>query len=229
MAAAKASADPCLDIAGSTMVATMARNGTDFGIRVAGLGERWFTAPVSTPEASTFWFTAADANPDMGDSAIVRRWGSALRHGRLAPRWSASSARAGCVDAVRGHGGDGRDHARGASPLPHPHAGRARHARGNPMSESRGDGHRAPHQYGHRRPGAAGRGRSAPAWPAWLQLACFEQALDAIARERYRMREPLDLLPRDCALPDGTRRGPRLLATALSVVLRPRRPSDPGV
>jgi hypothetical protein len=76
MAAAKAAADPCLEIPGSTMVATMARNGTDFGVRVAGLGDRWFTAPVNTPEGLYFpGFTAADANPDMGDSAIVETVG----------------------------------------------------------------------------------------------------------------------------------------------------------
>jgi hypothetical protein len=76
MAAAKASADPCLEVAGSTMVATMARNGTDFGIRVAGLGPRWFTAPVNTPQGLYFpGFSAADANPDMGDSAIVETVG----------------------------------------------------------------------------------------------------------------------------------------------------------
>src|SRR6185295_10936816 len=76
MAAAKAAADPCLEILGSTMVATMARNGTDFGVRVAGLGDRWFTAPVNPPEGLYFpGFTAADANPDMGDSAIVETVG----------------------------------------------------------------------------------------------------------------------------------------------------------
>jgi len=76
MAAAKACADPCLGIEGSTMVATMARNGTDFGIRVAGLGDRWFTAPVNTPEGLYFpGFGPPDANPDIGDSAIVETVG----------------------------------------------------------------------------------------------------------------------------------------------------------
>ena len=76
MAAAKACADPCIGIADSTMVATMARNGTDFGIRVAGLGDRWFTAPVNTPEGLYFpGFGPADANPDIGDSAIVETVG----------------------------------------------------------------------------------------------------------------------------------------------------------
>jgi hypothetical protein len=76
MAAAKSCADPCLGIEGSTMVATMARNGTDFGIRVAGLGDRWFTAPVNVPDGLYFpGFGPADANPDIGDSAIVETVG----------------------------------------------------------------------------------------------------------------------------------------------------------
>jgi hypothetical protein len=58
------------------MVATMARNGTDFGIRVAGLGDRWFTAPVNQPHGLYFpGFGPGDANPDIGDSAIVETIG----------------------------------------------------------------------------------------------------------------------------------------------------------
>jgi hypothetical protein len=76
MAAGKALADPAGGVAGSTLVTTMARNGTDFGIRVSALGERWLTAPVNTPEGLYFpGFGPADANPDMGDSAIVETVG----------------------------------------------------------------------------------------------------------------------------------------------------------
>ena len=76
MAAGKAATDPCLTIADSTLVAAMARNGTDFGIRVAGLGDRWFTAPVEMPKGLYFpGFGPEDANPDMGDSAIVETIG----------------------------------------------------------------------------------------------------------------------------------------------------------
>jgi len=54
----------------------MARNGADFGIRVAGLGDRWFVAPVNTPDGLFFpGFGPADANPDLGDSAIVETIG----------------------------------------------------------------------------------------------------------------------------------------------------------
>jgi Protein of unknown function (DUF1116) len=54
----------------------MSRNGTDFGIRVSGTGERWFTAPAEMPKGLYFpGYSQADANPDMGDSAIVETVG----------------------------------------------------------------------------------------------------------------------------------------------------------
>ncbi len=76
MAACKAMADAAHGTPGSTLVTTMARNGTDFGIRVSGLGERWFTAPAQTPDGLYFTgFTSADANPDIGDSTITETAG----------------------------------------------------------------------------------------------------------------------------------------------------------
>ncbi len=76
MAASKAMADPAAGVADSTLVTAMARNGTEFGIRVAALGERWFTAPVEMPVGLYFpGFSANDANPDLGDSAIVETVG----------------------------------------------------------------------------------------------------------------------------------------------------------
>lgn len=76
MAMGKAIADPAKGIARSTIVTAMCRNGTDFGIRVAGAGERWFVAPVEQPKGLYFpGYTEADANPDIGDSAIVETVG----------------------------------------------------------------------------------------------------------------------------------------------------------
>jgi hypothetical protein len=76
MAMGKSILDPARGIAGSTIVTAMARNGTDFGIRVAGQGDAWFTAPVEMPQGLYFpGFSAADANPDMGDSAILEAVG----------------------------------------------------------------------------------------------------------------------------------------------------------
>ena len=72
MTMAKAMADPARNIDGSSVVTAMSRNGTDFGIRVSGTGDRWFSAPVEMPVGLYFpGFSERDANPDMGDSAIV--------------------------------------------------------------------------------------------------------------------------------------------------------------
>jgi hypothetical protein len=71
MAACKAAALAAHGIAYSSVVTTMARNGTDFGIRVSGLGDRWFVGPAQHIEGLYFsGFSAQDANPDIGDSAI---------------------------------------------------------------------------------------------------------------------------------------------------------------
>jgi hypothetical protein len=76
MVAAKATMDAAAGIPGCTLVTAMARNGTDFGVRIGALGERWFTAPVQMPKGLYFpGFSAADANPDIGDSAIVETLG----------------------------------------------------------------------------------------------------------------------------------------------------------
>jgi hypothetical protein len=72
----KAITDPARGIEGSSVVTAMCRNGTDFGIRVSGTGDQWFTAPVEMPVGLYFpGYTEKDANPDMGDSAIVETIG----------------------------------------------------------------------------------------------------------------------------------------------------------
>ena len=76
MAACKLIADAGHGVAGSTLVSTMARNGTDFGIRVSGLGDRWLTGPSPIPEGLYFpGYGPADANPDIGDSTITETVG----------------------------------------------------------------------------------------------------------------------------------------------------------
>ena len=76
MAMGKSILDPARGVAGSTLVTAMARNGTEFGIRVAGRGDEWFTAPVEMPQGLYFpGYSAADANPDIGDSAILEAVG----------------------------------------------------------------------------------------------------------------------------------------------------------
>jgi hypothetical protein len=76
MAACKSMADAAHGVAGSSLVTCMARNGTDFGVRVSGLGARWFVAPAQVPVGLFFpGYTQEDANPDIGDSTITETAG----------------------------------------------------------------------------------------------------------------------------------------------------------
>jgi hypothetical protein len=76
MAACKAMADAAHGVEGSTIVTAMARNGTDFGIRVSGLDDSWFTAPAQIPDGLYFpGFSSDDANADIGDSTITETAG----------------------------------------------------------------------------------------------------------------------------------------------------------
>lgn len=76
MPACKSTLDPAHGIEFSTIVTTMARNGTEFGIRVSGLGDRWFTGPAGKVQGLFFpGFSEEDANPDIGDSVITETAG----------------------------------------------------------------------------------------------------------------------------------------------------------
>ncbi len=79
MACGKAITDPAYDIPYSTIVTAMARNGTEFGIRVSGLGNEWFTAPAPLVDGLYLpGYSEKDAGLDMGDSAITETigWGA---------------------------------------------------------------------------------------------------------------------------------------------------------
>lgn len=78
MAAAKAAMDPLRGIEACSVVTAMARNGTDFGIQVSGLGGEWFTAPAPRVQGLLLpGWREEDAGLDMGDSAITETagWG----------------------------------------------------------------------------------------------------------------------------------------------------------
>ncbi len=76
MAACKATLDAGHGIRGSTVVTAMSRNGVEFGVRLSGTGDRWFTAPVGVPDGLYFpGYGPDDANPDLGDSAITETCG----------------------------------------------------------------------------------------------------------------------------------------------------------
>jgi hypothetical protein len=86
MAAGKAIADPCRDVEFSTLVTAMCRNGIEFGIRVSGLGDEWFTAPALFVEGLYVpGYSAQDAGLDMGDSAITETvgWGGFVLGGAM--------------------------------------------------------------------------------------------------------------------------------------------------
>ncbi|AZS51451.1 DUF1116 domain-containing protein [Entomomonas moraniae] len=76
MAHCKAAMDAGAEIKQGTIVTVMTRNGDQFGIKISGMGDEWFTAPVNTPQGLFFsGFSQADANPDVGDSAITETYG----------------------------------------------------------------------------------------------------------------------------------------------------------
>jgi hypothetical protein len=86
MAAGKCIADAARDVAYSTVVVAMARNGTEFGIQVSGLGNEWFTAPA--PEVRGLFlpgYGPQDAGRDIGDSAITETvgWGGFVLAGAM--------------------------------------------------------------------------------------------------------------------------------------------------
>ncbi|SMF83742.1 Protein of unknown function [Paenibacillus uliginis N3/975] len=76
MATSKAVLDAARMIEHGTVVTAMSRNGQNFGIRISGMGDEWFTAPVNTPQGLFFTgYSQEMANPDIGDSAITEAFG----------------------------------------------------------------------------------------------------------------------------------------------------------
>jgi hypothetical protein len=76
MPAGKAMLEAAEGVEGSTIVTVMARNGTDFGIRLASMPERWFIAPAGKVQGLYFpQYTDEDANPDIGDSTVTETAG----------------------------------------------------------------------------------------------------------------------------------------------------------
>lgn len=76
MPACKCTVDAAAGIEGSSVITTMARNGTEFGIRVSGLGDRWFTGPASVIDGLYLpGYGPEDAARDIGDSVITETAG----------------------------------------------------------------------------------------------------------------------------------------------------------
>jgi len=76
MAACKAMLDAARGIPGASMLTAMCRNGVEFGIRMSGTGDAWFTAPAPVVDGLYFpGYSKADAAGDLGDSAITETAG----------------------------------------------------------------------------------------------------------------------------------------------------------
>jgi hypothetical protein len=73
----KLALDCASGVPGSPLLTAIARNGVEVGIRVSGLGDRWFVGPAALPDPAKLFdgYTPEDMNPDLGDSAIVETYG----------------------------------------------------------------------------------------------------------------------------------------------------------
>ncbi len=68
--------DAARDIDSSSLIVTQARNGTEYGIQISGLGDRWFTGPASRVDGLYLpGYSADDAGLDIGDSTITETVG----------------------------------------------------------------------------------------------------------------------------------------------------------
>ena len=102
MATGKAVMDSARKGTDGTIVTAMCRNGYEFGIRIAGMGDEWFTGPVNTPQGLYFTgYDAEDACPDMGDSAITETFGVGGMAMIAAPAVTRFVGAGGYEDALR--------------------------------------------------------------------------------------------------------------------------------
>ena len=102
MATGKAVMDGARTIQEGTVVTAMCRNGVQFGIRIAGMGDTWFTGPVNTPQGLYFTgYDGEDACPDMGDSAITETFGVGGMAMIAAPAVTRFVGAGGYEDALR--------------------------------------------------------------------------------------------------------------------------------
>lgn len=102
MATGKAVMDGARKLQEGTVVTAMCRNGENFGIRISGMGDEWFTAPVNTPTGLYFTgYDAEDANPDIGDSAIAETFGVGGMAMIAAPAVTRFVGAGGYEDALR--------------------------------------------------------------------------------------------------------------------------------
>ena len=156
MPASKAIADAAAGIDRSSIVVAMARNGTEFGIRLSGTGDRWFTGPSGMIDGLYLpGFGPEDANPDIGDSTITETVGLG---------GFAMAAAPAIVRVVGGGAEDALEATRAMydislgrePPLPDPGARLPRHAARDRLPRGRAHAPAAVRQHRHRAPRAGG-------------------------------------------------------------------------
>ena len=163
MASGKATADAASGIEDSTIVTTIARNGTEVGVRMSGTGERWFTAPSSTIRGLYFpGYGREDANPRHGRQHDHRddRARRLCDGRRPRDRPCRGHHRRG---RVARHAEHVRDHLGGERQLPHPRAGLSRHPGRDRLPQGGQHRHRPRRQHRHRPPPARAWASSAAA------------------------------------------------------------------
>ncbi len=102
MATSKSVMDAARTITEGTVVTAMCRNGVEFGIRISGMGDEWFTGPVNTPKGLYFTgYDSEDGCPDIGDSAITETHGVGGMAMIAAPAVTRFVGAGGYEDALR--------------------------------------------------------------------------------------------------------------------------------
>jgi hypothetical protein len=87
MASAKLCLDQARGVKGSSLVVALSRNGLACGVQLAGTGDRWFTAPAEIPVGGFYPpYGLEDAQPDLGDSAIMEAFGLGGTAAHAAPQ-----------------------------------------------------------------------------------------------------------------------------------------------
>ncbi len=164
MPAGKLMGDAAAGIPGSTVVTAMCRNGTDFGIRVSGTGDEWFTGPALYPNGLVPGRVRAGRREPRHRRFGHRRDDGHRRHGdgdrtgdRPVRRW----VRAG---RPRGDRPDVRDHRIGEPGVRRADPGVPRRTNGYRRHQGSPDRHSAADQHRDGRAGSPARVRSARVW-----------------------------------------------------------------
>ena len=102
IAACRALMDPIRNMRHSSIISCMSRNGSEFAIQVGGLGDRLFKGPSGRLQAVYLpGYSQEDANPDIGDSAIIECCGLGGFSMGSAPAVTRAMGEGGLGEALR--------------------------------------------------------------------------------------------------------------------------------